>query len=86
MSQYVTEASAAKHFHVHPRTIANWIGKGYIHGYDDGRGSIFVDIGEVERVLPHNPHMRDGRRSRYGNAAKIIPLPIVREVAAEDAK
>lgn len=86
MSQYVTEASAAKHFNVHPRTIANWIGKGFIHGYADGSGSIFVDLDEVEHVLPDNPHMRDGRRSRYGADAKIVPLPIVREAITEDAK
>ena len=86
MSKYVNEASAAKHFNVHPRTISNWIGKGFIHGFDDGRGSIFVDIDEIEHVLPDNPHMRDGRRSRYGSDAKIVPLPIVRDAVAEDVK
>jgi hypothetical protein len=86
VAHYVTEASAAKHFNVSTKTIVNWIGKGYIHGFDDGRGSIFVDVDEVEHVLPDNPHMRDGRRSRYGTDAKIVPLPIVREAVAEDAK
>jgi hypothetical protein len=86
MSKYVTEASAAKHFNVHPRTIANWISKGFIHGFDDGKSAIFVSIDEIERVLPDNPHMRDGRRSRYGASAKIVPLPFIRETAAEDSK
>jgi hypothetical protein len=86
VAHYVTEASAAKHFNVHPRTIVNWIGKGFIHGYDDGQGSIFVDTDEIEHALPDNPHMRDGRRSRYGTDAKIVPLPIPREPATEDVK
>lgn len=85
MAHYVTEASAAKHFNVSSRTIANWIGKGFIHGFDDGH-AIFVDTDEIERTLPGNPHMRDGRRSRYGADAKIVPLPIIREIAVEDNK
>lgn len=86
MAHYIDEASAAKHFNVHPRTIANWIGKGFIRGYDDGQGSIFIDTDEIERTLPSNPHMRDGRRSRYGADAKIVPLPFLRESSIEDAK
>ncbi|QKS13799.1 hypothetical protein HUN58_13800 [Curtobacterium sp. Csp1] len=86
MAHHVKEVPAARHFNVHPRTIANWIGKGFIHGYDDGQGSIYVDIDEIEHVLPDNPHMRDGRRSRYGADAKIVPLPIVRDTTSEDEK
>jgi excisionase family DNA binding protein len=69
-----TRASGARYFNVHDRTIRHWLVKGYITGYQDG-SDVLIDLDEIERELLTNPHMRDGRRPRYGADAKIITLP-----------
>ncbi len=88
MATHASQSHAATHFQVSPKTIARWIGEGYIHGYADGSGAVLVDLDEIERILPTNPHMRDGRRSRYGSKARIVPLPVKVEAIIEggDAK
>ena len=51
MSRYFSELIAAKHFNVHSRTIANWIGKGFIHGSRVG-SSQMASAMPIEKVAP----------------------------------
>lgn len=75
-------ADAARYFQIHPRTLARWLSLGFVVGYADGAKRLFFDLDEVEQALRTNPHMRDGRRSRFGPSARIEPLPS-RSVHAE---
>lgn len=72
---YLYISAAAQHFNKHPRSIENWIGLGFITGYDDGSGKIKVNVAEVEHALANNSRMRDGRK-KYGPKSTIKPLPI----------
>jgi len=74
MANYAPIHRAATVFHRHVRTIENWLGQGFIHGFRDKAGAIMVDLSEIETALKTNPRMRDGRRP-YGPNAKILPLP-----------
>lgn len=82
MPRYASRDQAARNFQVNPRTIENWIGRGYIKGYKIAPRSIVVDLDEIERFLASVPPSvaRDGRRL-YGDKAQIIDLSnVVTEV------
>lgn len=81
MARYLSIPAAARHFHKHSRSIENWLGAHFIHGYDDGSGHILIDTAEVEAQLRVNPRMRDGRK-RYGGAI-IVPLPVEADAEVE---
>lgn len=74
MATYVPLGRAASVFRRHVRTIENWVGAGFIHGYRDRSGAILVDLAEIEAAFRTNPRMRDGRKP-YGPLSKILPLP-----------
>ena len=82
MARITSQSSAGNFFGCHPRTIRNWIEKGFIRGYRDGN-SILVDIDEIEHAIQTNPRVRDPRRAIYGETAKIVPLPFRAEVVPE---
>jgi excisionase family DNA binding protein len=68
-----TQASAARYFAVHERTIFRWIDAGLITGYQDG-AHVLVDLDEIERRIASNSRMKDGRRPRFSEAATIVPV------------
>jgi hypothetical protein len=82
--RYKTYSDAADHFTCGPRAVERWVREGWVAGYRDATGTIFVDLDEIEAAFAAGK-MRDPRK-RYGSKARIVPLPIVRENAAEDAK
>lgn len=71
-----TQQAAAERFHVHPRTIRNWISRGLITGYRTPTGrAIRVDLDEIERVMATIPTTvaRPNRRP-FGPKAKIVTV------------
>lgn len=71
-----TTAETARHFMVHPATIENWHGHGYVRAFRlDGTGPILFDIDEVERAFKvHGSKMRDGRRR--GAKGRVLPVVV----------
>jgi len=82
--RYKTYPFAADFLDTKPRSVERWVREGFISGYRDAKGTIFVDLDEIEAAFAAGK-MRDPRK-RYGSKARIVPLPITREPAAEDAK
>ncbi|MBT1621523.1 hypothetical protein KK101_02350 [Curtobacterium flaccumfaciens pv. oortii] len=82
--RYKTYTDAADYFQCGPRAVERWVREGWIAGYRDASGTIFVDLDEVEAAFQAGK-MRDPRK-RYGSKARIVPLPIVRDAVAEDAR
>ncbi|TSD12601.1 hypothetical protein [Curtobacterium sp. KBS0715] len=82
--RYRTYAGAADYFTCGPRAVERWVREGWVAGYRNTTGTIFVDLDEIEAAFAAGK-MRDPRK-RYGSKARIVPLPITREPAAEDAK
>lgn len=82
--RYKTYPSAADFFDTKPRSVERWVREGFISGYRDVKGTIFVDLDEVEAAFTAGK-MRDPRK-RYGSKARIVPLPVPREHATEGTK
>ncbi|MBF4591261.1 hypothetical protein [Curtobacterium sp. VKM Ac-1395] len=82
--RYKTYPSAADYFQCGPRAVERWVREGWVAGYRDTTGTIFVDLDEIEAAFAAGK-MRDPRK-RYGSKARIVPLPRIPEPAAEDAK
>lgn len=73
-----SQEQAGLHFKVHPRTIQNWLGQGFITGYRLATGEIVVDIDEIERELASRSRsqMRDGRKP-YGPKMRVVAVATV---------
>lgn len=82
--RYKTYADAAHYFQCGPRAVERWVREGFIPGYRDAKGTIFVDLDEIEAAFTAGK-MRDPRK-RYGSKARIVPLPVIRETTIEDAQ
>ncbi len=68
----------AREVQVHPATVENWLGRGYIRAYRvNGTGPILFDLDEVERAFSMlgPKKMRDGRRR--GAKGRVVPIAVV---------
>lgn len=64
---------AARYFQVHERTIFRWVDAGLIIGYLDGK-TLLVDLDEIEEKLKTESGMRDGRRPRFSDKARLVSV------------
>lgn len=82
--RYKTYADAADYFQCGPRAVERWVREGWVAGYRNATGIIFVNLDEIEAAFAA-AKLRDPRK-RCGSKARIVPLPIPREHATEDVK
>lgn len=82
--RYKTYFDAADHFTCGPHAVERWVREGRVAGYRNATGTIFVDLDEIEAAFAAGK-MREPRK-RYGSTARMVPLPITYENAADDLK
>jgi len=81
MARYNSITRAAQFLGCDPKTVKNWVDRGFIPIYRSG-GSFLVDLDEIEAAFKTNSRMRDPRRPKFGQNAKVVALP--RKIEAYD--
>ena len=88
MSRLSSIDNAARHLGCTPRTVRNYIAKGFFPAYKQpGVRGLLLDLDEVDRAMARIPARRaHAGVGSYGPNANIRPLPVRAEVVQRDGE
>lgn len=86
MPRLATIEQTAHYLGRSPRTVRNYIGKGFFPAYKrPGSRGLFIDLEEVDRAMQALPARKAHAASgSYGPKARIVTLPHRAEVVSGD--
>lgn len=87
MPRLATIEQTANYLGRSPRTVRNYIGKGFFPGYKrPGQRALLIDLDEVDKamraLLARKAHAAAGS---YGPKARIVTLPVRAEVVGDES-